>query len=177
MESARPNPPLFWGVMITVVALDVVTKLLAVANLSPQHVPHEVIGNHLRLTLVYNPGAAFGLHLGGYSRWIFMALTVGALIVLGRLYQATRQGDLVRTLALALVCGGAVGNLIDRVRSPIGVVDFIDVGLRDMRWPTFNVADMAVSIGAFLLAWVLWGEERETTLVRAGPVSETPTEG
>jgi signal peptidase II len=177
MESAKPNPPLFWGAMITVVALDVVTKVLAVANLSPQHIPHEVIGNHLRLTLVYNPGAAFGLHLGGYSRWIFMALTVGALIVLGRLYQATRQGDLVRTLALALVCGGAVGNLIDRVRSPMGVVDFIDVGLRDMRWPTFNVADMAVSVGAFLLAWVLWGEERETTLVRAAPVSETSTEG
>jgi signal peptidase II len=177
MESAKANPPLFWGVMLTVVALDIVTKLLAVANLSPQHIPHEVIGNHLRLTLVYNPGAAFGLHLGGYSRWIFMALTVGALIVLGRLYQATRQGDLVRTAALALVCGGAVGNLIDRVRSPMGVVDFIDVGLRDMRWPTFNVADMAVSIGAFLLAWVLWGEERETTMVRAAPVSETSTEG
>jgi signal peptidase II len=177
MESAKPNPPLFWGVMITVVALDVATKLLAVARLSPQHIPHEVIGNHLRLTLVYNPGAAFGLHLGGYSRWIFMALTIGALIVLGRLYQATRQGDLVRTLALGLVCGGAVGNLIDRVRSPIGVVDFIDVGLRDMRWPTFNVADMAVSVGAFLLAWVLWGEERETALVRAAPVSETSTEG
>jgi signal peptidase II len=58
------------------------------------------------------------------------------------------------------VCGGAIGNLIDRVRSASGVVDFIDVGLGDMRWPTFNVADMAVSIGAFLLAWVLWGDER-----------------
>jgi signal peptidase II len=46
-----------------------------------------------------------------------------------------------------------------------------------MRWPTFNVADMAVSIGAFLLAWVLWGEERETAMVRAAPVSETSTEG
>jgi len=177
MESAKPNPPLFWGVLLVVVALDIVTKVLAVARLSPQHIPHEVIGDHLRLTLVYNPGAAFGLHLGGYSRWIFMALTVGALMVLGRLYQQTRQGDLTRTLALALVCGGAVGNLIDRVRSPLGVVDFVDVGIGDMRWPTFNVADMSVSVGAFLLAWVLWGEEREATLVRAGPVSETPTEG
>ncbi len=177
MESAKPNPPLFWGVLIMVVALDIVTKVLAVANLSPQHIPHDVLGDHLRLTLVYNPGAAFGLHLGSYSRWIFMALTIGALVVLGRLYQATRQGDLFRTLALGLVCGGAVGNLIDRVRSPLGVVDFIDVGLRDMRWPTFNIADMAVSVGAFLLAWVLWGEERETALVRASSVSETSTEG
>jgi signal peptidase II len=177
MESAKPNPALFWGVLATVVALDVVTKVLAVANLSPQHIPHDVLGEHLRFTLVYNPGAAFGLNLGPYSRWIFMALTIGALVVLWRLYQATRQGDLYRTLALGLVCGGAVGNLIDRVRSPLGVVDFIDVGLRDMRWPTFNVADMAVSIGAFLLAWVLWGEERETAMVRAAPVSETSTEG
>jgi len=176
MESAKPNPPLFWGVLTTVVAIDVVTKVLAVANLSPRYVPHDVIGEHLRFTLVYNPGAAFGLNVGPFSRWIFMALTIGALVVLWRLYQATRQGDFFRTLALGLVCGGAVGNLIDRVKSPLGVVDFIDVGVRDMRWPTFNVADMAVSVGAFLLAWVLWGEERESALVRA-PVPETPTEG
>ena len=68
-------------------------------------------------------------------------------------------GDVVRTLSLALVCGGAVGNLIDRIRSAHGVVDFIDIGFGDSRWPTFNIADMAVSIGAFLLAWVLWGED------------------
>src|SRR5687767_1330736 len=68
MESAKPNPPLFWGVLATVVALDVVTKVLAVANLSPQHIPHNVLGEHLRFTLVYNPGAAFGLNLGQYSR-------------------------------------------------------------------------------------------------------------
>ena len=177
MESARPNPPLFWGTLITVVAVDLVTKLIAASTLSPQHIPHEILGIHLRLTLVYNPGAAFGLNLGVYSRWIFMALTTGALVILGRLYQATRQGDFLRTLALALVCGGAVGNLIDRIRSATGVVDFIDVGLGDLRWPTFNVADMAVSIGAFLLAWVLWGEERSSSpAVAATPVSDTPAE-
>ena len=68
-----------------------------------------------------------------------------------------------RTLAIALVCAGAVGNLIDRVRWSEGVVDFIDVGIGDMRWPTFNVADMAVSTGAFLLAWVLWGDDKRRT--------------
>jgi signal peptidase II len=88
-----------------------------------------------------------------------MVLTIGALFILGRLYRATRDGDLLRTLAISLVCAGAVGNLIDRIRSAQGVVDFIDVGIGDARWPTFNVADMAVSIGAFLLAWVLWGED------------------
>lgn len=145
--------------MVIVVA-DVITKALAVFSLVPQLMPHEVLGTTLRLTLVYNPGAAFGLHLGEYSRWIFIALTAGALFILGRLYRATRDGDLLRTLAIALVCAGAIGNLIDRIRSSAGVVDFIDVGIGGMRWPTFNVADMAVSIGAFLLAWVLWGGER-----------------
>jgi signal peptidase II len=145
---------------VVVVVADVITKALAVWALVPQRMPHQVLGESVRLTLVYNPGAAFGLHLGSYSRWIFMALTIGALYILGRLYRTTRDGDLSRTLAIALVCGGALGNLIDRIRSSVGVVDFIDVGIGDMRWPTFNVADMAVSIGAFLLAWVLWGEER-----------------
>jgi len=150
MESAKPNPPLFWGTLVLVVVLDLVTKLMAAANLSPQHIPHEILGNHLRLTLVYNPGAAFGLNLGIYSRWIFMALTAGALIILGRLYQATRQGDFLRTLALGLVCGGAVGNLIDRVHLGT-VIDFIEVHF----WPTdFNLADAAIRLGVvvFVLA-------------------------
>jgi signal peptidase II len=177
MESARPNPPLFWGTLIAVVAIDLVTKLIAAAALSPQHIPHEILGNSLRLTLVYNPGAAFGLNLGAYSRWIFMALTAGALVILGRLYRVTRQTDYVRVLALGLVCGGAVGNLIDRIRSATGVVDFIDVGVGDLRWPTFNVADMAVSVGAFLLAWVLWGEERSAAgVVAPASVSDTQAE-
>src|SRR5258705_7599062 len=98
-----------------------------------------------------------------------MALTAGALVILGRLYQATRQGDFLRTIALGLVCGGAVGNLIDRVRSAAGVVDFIDVGVGDLRWPTFNVADMAVGIGAFLLPWGLWGGEGSPATVVVPP--------
>src|SRR5436305_6252162 len=177
MESAKPNPPLFWGTLIAVVALDLTTKLIAAATLSPQHIPHEILGSHLRLTLVYNPGAAFGLNLGAYSRWIFMALTAGALVILGRLYQATKQTDYLRVLALGLVCGGAVGNLSDRVSSATGVVDFIDVGVGDLRWPTFNVADMAVTVGACLLAWVLWGEERAPSAVVApASVSDTHAE-
>lgn len=161
MQRGRANTPLFWSVLVTIVVADVVTKALAVNALVPQRIPHEVLGETLRFTLVYNPGAAFGLHLGDYSRWIFMVLTIGALVILGKLYRTTRDGDLTRTLAVGLVCAGAVGNLIDRIRSPLGVVDFIDVGIGASRWPTFNVADMAVSVGAFLLAWVLWGEDNE----------------
>jgi len=91
---------------------------------------------------------------------IVTALDVVALFILGRLYFATHRGDTARTLALALVCAGAIGNLLDRLRSGMGVVDFLDVGIGDARWPTFNVADMAVSVGAILLAWVLWQEDR-----------------
>ncbi len=176
MRSGRANTPLFWSVLLTIVLADVVTKAIAVYSLVPQRIPHEVLGDTVRFTLVYNPGAAFGLHLGEYSRWIFMALTIGALVILGRLYRSTRDGDLVRTLAIGLVCAGAVGNLIDRIRSPLGVVDFIDVGIGGARWPTFNVADMAVSTGAFLLAWVLWGEdsELENQKARAATDGESP---
>jgi signal peptidase II len=157
-EGARGA--IFWPVASVIVIADLFTKAIAENALQPRGIPHPVAGEWLRLTLVYNPGAAFGLHLGPYSRWIFLVLTLAALFILGRLYMNTRPGDIWRTLAVGLVCGGAVGNLIDRIRSPLGVVDFIDVGIGDMRWPTFNVADMAVSTGAFLLAWVLWGEDR-----------------
>lgn len=161
VRTGRSNMPLYWGVIVTVVLLDVVTKWLAVKHLSDYFGHVRVLGDGLRFTLVYNPGAAFGLHLGPYSRWIFTALTIGALGILWRLLTATRPGDTPRVLAIALVTSGAIGNLIDRLRSSQGVVDFIDVGIGDHRWPTFNVADMAVSSGAFLLAWVLWREERE----------------
>lgn len=149
----------FWAVMVLVVATDYITKMIAVANLVPHYSVRQVVGDYVQFRLIYNPGAAFGLYLGSASRWIFMGLAIGALFVLWRLYRSTREGEHARLLAVALVCAGAVGNLLDRIRSERGVVDFIDVGIGSMRWPTFNVADMAVSVGAFLLAWVLWGEE------------------
>ena len=149
-----------WPVLVFVVALDLLTKALAVALLPPNGFPQPVLGEGVRFALVYNPGAAFGLYLGSYSRWIFMALTIGALVILWRLYQQTSDAQRLRTLAIASVAAGAVGNLIDRIRSDLGVVDFIDIGVGLHRWPTFNVADMAVSTGAFMLAWVLWGDEQ-----------------
>ena len=163
-----------WPVLLVIVVLDRLTKVLAVELLPPSGMPRPLIGESVRLALVYNPGAAFGLYLGGYSRWIFMALTIGALIILWRLYQQTARDDLRRALAVALVAAGALGNLIDRVRTELGVVDFIDVGVGLHRWPTFNVADMAVSTGACLLALVLWGEERVQKEVRAETPRDAP---
>jgi signal peptidase II len=148
-------------VFLVVVILDFITKAVAEATLVEAGLPVPVIGDWFRFALVYNPGAAFGLHLGPYSRWLFMALTVGALVILRRLYKDTADDDSRRVLSIALVAAGAVGNVIDRVRSEAGVVDFIDIGFGVHRWPTFNVADMAVSSGAFLLALVLWREEQQ----------------
>ncbi len=171
----RSNAGLFWPVLLLVAAVDFCTKAVAAEHLIPAGLPHPVHNlDWIRFTLVRNPGAAFGLHVGEHSRWIFMVLTIVALIILGRLYAATRPGDTIRTLSLALVCGGAVGNLIDRVTSSYGVVDFIDMGFGDSRWPTFNIADMAVSLGAFLLAWVLWGEDTEAERVSV-PTTSTVT--
>jgi len=161
---------LAWPLLVVVVIADVYTKMLAVSLLDPNGMPHRVVGEGLRFALVYNPGAAFGLYLGGYSRWIFMALTIGALGILWRLYQQAEASDRPRVIAVALVAAGAIGNLIDRIRSELGVVDFIDVGVGMHRWPTFNIADMAVSTGAILLAWVLWGEESS----QPAPATATP---
>jgi len=123
-STEHGNAGLFWPVLCLIASVDFGTKYLAAKRLLPQGLPHEVFGDWIRFTLVRNPGAAFGLHLGSQSRWIFMALTIVALVILGFLYTSTRRGDAVRSIALAMVCGGAVGNLIDRITSRYGVVDF-----------------------------------------------------
>jgi signal peptidase II len=150
---------LFWSVGAGVIVADLYTKQLAVAHLS--RVPVRVLGEWLTLRLVYNPGAAFGIHVGAHSRWVFMVLALVALVVLGVMVAQTPRVQRFRLLTLGLVCGGAVGNLIDRVRSAQGVVDFIDVWIGRFHWPTFNVADMAVSCGAIALAAILWSEGRQ----------------
>jgi len=113
----------------------------------------------VRFTLTYNPGAAFGMHLGEASRVVFTLLTFVILGFLGRLYRSLPPAERALRLAIAAVMGGAIGNLIDRFRSPLGVVDFIDVGVGDVRFWTFNVADAAVSVGAVLLVLLLWRYE------------------
>lgn len=149
---------LFWAVALAVVLADLASKLVAEATLL-RSASVRVLGDFFQLRLVYNPGAAFGLHLGAYSRWIFFGIAVVAVIVLVRMSRSAGPGDRFRQFALGLICGGAVGNLIDRVRSPFGVVDFLDFGIGNLRWWTFNLADVAVSCGAIALAISLWRED------------------
>src|SRR5882757_1825033 len=91
---------LFWGTAGAVIAADIATKLLAVSLLS-RRLPVPVIGDVVQLRLVYNECAAFGLCLGTYSRWIFFALAIAALFVLGSMVRAAQTGDRIRLFALA----------------------------------------------------------------------------
>ena len=141
-----------------VLGLDLLTKAVVERRLDHGRVV-SVLGDWVQLRLMYNPVAAFGLHLGSQSRWIFLALAVAAVVVLTRFAWHTSAADRFRLLALGLVAGGATGNLVDRVRSSQGVVDFLDVGLGINRWPTFNVADIGVSCGAIALAISFWLED------------------
>jgi signal peptidase II len=152
---------LFWLTAVAVVTVDVLTKQLAVTYLFPPLEPRRVIGDVVRFTLAYNPGAAFSMSLGPYSRYIFGAFAFIALIVLWSMYRESGPGDRLKVLGLALAWGGAAGNFIDRIFSPRGVVDFIDIGVGNLRFWTFNVADSAVTVGAVLLGWVLLQEDRQ----------------
>lgn len=137
----------------TIVALDQITKAVVLEHLPPGVAIH-VIDGFLSLTLVMNTGLAFGL-LGGLPaawRWVVALLSIGALVVLARVaMRVVADGGWVPRLSVALIFGGAVGNLIDRARFG-AVVDFVDVHARGYHWPAFNVADSAITIGVTLLA-------------------------
>jgi signal peptidase II len=136
-----------------VVIIDQATKVVVLGRLAPG-VPIPIVDGLLALTLVYNPGLAFGL-LAGLPvawRWLVVALSLGALAMLARVaMRILTPGGALDRLAVGLVFGGAVGNLIDRARFG-AVVDFVDLHYRGWHWPAFNAADSAITIGVTLLA-------------------------
>lgn len=156
--AIRRKWALFGLVAAAVLTADLVTKA-AVQRQLQFHDQVPVLGDYVRLTLLYNPGAAFGISVGEHSRVVFIALTVVALAVLVAMARALPLADRVRLLALSLVVGGALGNLLNRVAAPSGVTDWIDVGLGTARWPAFNLADAAITTGAGLLVLSFWREE------------------
>jgi len=147
---ATPKSRTFFTVAASILVADVITKYLAQRKLG-FHQPHEVVGDFFRLTLSYNTNAAFGMSLLGGSRWIYVGVTVIILSILWSMYREADSGDLWQAGALGSIVGGALGNLIDRLRWDRGVVDFIDVGIGDKRFWTFNIADSAISVGASMM--------------------------
>ena len=135
-----------------VVVLDQITKAMVLTHLAPgTHV--DIVEGFVTLTLVMNPGLAFGL-LGSVPsgwRWVVALLSVAALAVLARVaLRVLPAGSRLDHVAIGLIFGGAVGNLIDRVRFG-AVVDFVDLHARGYHWPAFNVADSGISVGVVLL--------------------------
>ena len=145
----------FWTILLATIVADVATKRVAVLELSPPYVPHDIIGDVLRFTLAYNPEGAMSFSLGPSSRWWFVTLSFATLFVLAYMYRQTPREDRFQIASIALICGGAVGNLLDRIRSARGVVDFIDIGVGNHRFWTFNIADLAVTLGTAMLTWIL----------------------
>ena len=136
-----------------VLVLDQLTKLVALRTLS-LGVPVEVVDGFFSLTLVMNPGLAFGMLSTTPTawRWVVALLSIGALTVLGVVgARMLPAGGTVTKIALGLIFGGAIGNLIDRARFG-AVVDFLDFYWRNYHWPAFNVADSAITVGVALLA-------------------------
>ncbi len=136
---------------------DLGTKVWVVRTVELHHaVP--LLGDSVRLTYTHNPGALFGVHVGEHSRAFFLALTAGALLLLGLLYTVTPERHRLRLGALALVAAGALGNALDRLRFEEGVVDFVSLSVAGHRLPVFNLADLAVTGGAVLLLVSLYAE-------------------
>ena len=133
-----------------VIILDQITKILA-DNQLQYHVPVEVMPM-FNLTLMYNKGAAFSFlaSAGGWQRWFFLTLTSVVSIFLFIWIRKLKTHQTFQYIALALILGGAIGNLIDR--AVYGhVIDFLDVYYQQSHWPAFNIADSAIFIGAVLL--------------------------
>ncbi|MCH8928122.1 MAG: signal peptidase II [Candidatus Marinimicrobia bacterium] len=143
-----------------VVIFDQITKQVVRNNMGVGD-SFDILGTLLRFTFVENKGLAFSIKVSNLA--IFTGLSfIASAVVLYYLYKYRNEGISVY-LPLALIFGGAVGNMIDRVLFS-KVVDFIDVGISSYRWPVFNVADSAVSVGLvwFLIAsWMMKGEEKE----------------
>jgi signal peptidase II len=159
--TGRPIWPIFLGLAATVIIADQLTKAWLVSVLAPgESMP--VVGDYLRLVHSQNNGALFGLFRESAILFGLASIVVIGLIVA---YHARSGRSRYMSVALGLLLGGAVGNLIDRLRLGY-VVDFVDAGIGAFRWYTFNVADAAISFAIlFLIAAALRpslaGEQRE----------------
>ena len=147
----------YLAIAIIVLLLDQLSKWAALSNLQ-MGMPVAVLP-FMNWLLLFNPGAAFSFLAegSGWQRWFFTFLGIGASIyIIWLLFKS--QSDKLLCIALSLILGGALGNVLDRVMYG-AVVDFIDLYYANWHWPAFNIADSAICIGAAL---IIWGEFRKS---------------
>lgn len=138
----------------TIITLDQITKAL-IQHTMRLHESIPIIDRLFNLTYIRNPGAAFGLFAQqghGLRTAFFITISIAAVIFLLLLFVKIPQQAWLGRLSIALVIGGALGNLIDRLRFG-EVVDFLDFYIGPYHWPAFNVADSSISVGVALLMW------------------------
>ncbi len=151
LKSRTPNMLKWLGIALAVIVADHLTKWWVTATLDFQQA--VTVLPFFSLVRVHNTGAAFSFlaDAGGWQRWFFIAVGVIATVIIVRLLKR-HAGEPRLAFALALVLGGALGNVLDRIL--LGhVVDFLYFHYRDLGWPAFNVADSAIFVGAALLIW------------------------
>ena len=137
----------FWLLAFAILLLDQAAKNCVLAAVEPE-AEISILGSYGRIVHVTNPGAAFGIFRG--IPGFFLVLTAAAVVLLSVWrFRAPRAAKLY---PLAAVLGGATGNLVDRIRFG-HVIDFVDLGIGNLRWPAFNIADAAISIGVVFLVF------------------------
>jgi signal peptidase II len=149
---------------IAVIVLDQITKAVIAERLFV-YGTHKVIDGFFNLVYVMNPGAAFGFLAGApeiFRYLFFMGITLLAMLLIIYYILKSKEERLPVIISLTLIFGGAVGNLIDRIRFG-AVVDFLDFYIGTWHWPAFNVADSAISIGAFLMVWEMLVNRKKTS--------------
>ncbi len=150
---------LFYSLLVII--LDQASKLM-IKNRFNLHETYDALGSILRFVYVQNPGIAFGFHFS--HAWFYAAFAaIASLALLIYLYRM-RQARFVFRLALALILGGAIGNLIDRLAYG-KVIDFIEIGFAEWRWPyIFNIADIGVTMGMVILIVLTLFEKEDQEL-------------
>ncbi|MCL1865619.1 MAG: signal peptidase II [Spirochaetes bacterium] len=149
--------------VLTVFAADAITKKIAMSSLG-FYTTFDYLGGFLRFDLTYNKGGVFGIMQG--HQLFFLIVSIIVLIIMIFYYFYEKNMPQLFRIAMALIIGGAAGNIFDRLISGRpGVVDFISIGVDGVyRWPTFNIADMLIIAGALLLVIVVYREDKKIPL-------------
>lgn len=157
----KPHYLLAASLASAVALLDQATKYLIQKNIT-LFTGHEVVPGFFSLVHTLNKGAAFGFLNDPGSNWqtyFFLAASAMAVVIIVNLLSKARPGDTIFVTALGLILGGALGNMVDRIRAG-EVIDFLDFYVGSYHWPAFNVADIAITLGSLALIFSLYERKR-----------------